>query len=112
MAKREWGAKHSCADCGVKFYDLHRNPIACPGCGSVVRVETAVRPSRRRPSAQPKRPPPANDSAAAAPGAPGAVDPLCAPDETPDDGGDEMIGDDDDDLAGDMDDTGPAPSAP
>ncbi len=121
MAKREWGAKHSCDDCGVKFYDLHRNPIACPGCGSVVKVETAVRPNRRRPSAQPERPPPANATAAAAPGAAGAVgvaaaadavDPLCAPDETPDEGSNEMIGGGDDDPVGDMDIARPAPSTP
>ena len=108
MAKREWGAKHSCDDCGVKFYDLHRNPIACPGCGSVVKVETAVRPNRRRPSAQPERPPPANAAAAAA----DAVDPLCAPDETPDEGSNEMIGGGGDDPVGDMDVARPAPSAP
>ena len=111
MAKREWGAKHSCADCGVKFYDLRRNPITCPGCGSAVKVETVARPSRRRPSAQPERPPPATDSAAAATGAADAADTLCAPDETPADGSDEMI-DGDDDLVADMVDTGPAPSAP
>ena len=50
MAKREWGAKHTCAECGVKFYDLHRKPIACPRCGSVIEIER-VRPSRRRPPA-------------------------------------------------------------
>ena len=48
MAKREWGAKHTCAECGVKFYDLHRRPIACPRCDSVIEIER-VRPTRRRP---------------------------------------------------------------
>ena len=51
MAKREWGAKHTCADCGVKFYDLHRRPIACPKCDAAIEVET-VRPNRRRPAAE------------------------------------------------------------
>jgi len=52
VAKREWGAKHTCAECGVKFYDLHRKPIACPRCGSVIEIER-VRPSRRRPPPPP-----------------------------------------------------------
>ena len=62
MAKREWGAKHICADCGVKFYDLHRRPITCPKCGSLVEIET-TRSSRRRPSAPPERLPAATDEA-------------------------------------------------
>ena len=53
MAKREWGAKHTCMGCGVKFYDLHRRPIACPKCGTEVEVEI-VRPIRRRLPAQPE----------------------------------------------------------
>ena len=62
MAKREWGAKHICADCGVKFYDLHRRPVTCPKCGSMVEIET-VRSNRRRPSAPPERPPAATEDA-------------------------------------------------
>ena len=57
LAKREWGNKHTCMGCGAKFYDLHRRPIECPKCGTVVEVETA-RPNRRRPPAQPEPPPP------------------------------------------------------
>ena len=62
MAKREWGAKHICADCGVKFYDLHRRPVTCPKCGTMVEIET-VRSNRRRPSAAPERPPAATEDA-------------------------------------------------
>ena len=65
MAKREWGAKHTCLNCGAKFYDLHRNPIACPKCGTEVEVE-AARPIRRRPPAQPAPAPPANEDLAIA----------------------------------------------
>ena len=36
MPKEEWGLKHICAGCGTKFYDLLRDPIACPKCGKVV----------------------------------------------------------------------------
>lgn len=33
MPKEEWGIKHRCEDCGAKFYDMLREPIACPVCG-------------------------------------------------------------------------------
>ena len=62
MAKREWGAKHTCMSCGAKFYDLHRNPITCPKCGAEVAVETA-RPNRRRPAAPPEPARPAKQEA-------------------------------------------------
>ena len=90
MVKREWGAKHTCMDCVVKFYDLHRSPIACPRCGSVTEIETA-RPSRRRQPAQPEAMPPANGELG------GAALETAA--------GDEAIGDDiDDDEDNDEDD--------
>ena len=87
MAKREWGAKHICADCGVKFYDLQRKPITCPKCGSVVEIET-VRSNRRRPSAPPERPPAASVDA----------DVAVAVVKTAEDAGDESIDDIDDDT--------------
>ena len=85
MAKREWGAKHTCVSCGVKFYDLQRNPIACPKCDTEVEVETA-RPNRRRSPVQPEAAPPAAPVAAVA----------VAVDQTTDD-------DDDDELIDDID---------
>lgn len=102
MAKREWGAKHTCVSCGVKFYDLHRKPIACPKCGTEVEVE-APRPNRRRPPAPPEPPeptPPAAEEAAIA----------ADPDETDDDDSDDLIDDidDDGDLVGGIDDAKPA----
>ena len=99
MAKREWGAKHTCMSCGVKFYDLHRNPIACPKCGTEVEVE-APRPSRRRPPAPPEPAPPAAEETAIA----------ADPDETGDDDGDDLIDDidDDGDLVEGIDDAKPA----
>ena len=49
MARPELGLKRHCPNCGVKYYDLNRNPITCPKCGTVyeeavtrVRPETAV----------------------------------------------------------------------
>ena len=98
MAKREWGAKHTCMGCGVKFYDLHRSPITCPKCGNVIETEI-VRTNRRRPAAQPKPSPPANDDNIVA----GAVD------EGANDGDDlvDDIDDDDDDLVDGVDNVEP-----
>ena len=99
MAKREWGAKHTCVNCGAKFYDLQRNPITCPKCGTEVQVETA-RPSRRRAPAQPEEAPSTAPEATVA----DAVDEADDDDDT-----DELIDDldtddDDDDLVEDIDD--------
>ena len=46
MAKPELGAKRQCQNCGAKFFDLNKNPIVCPKCGTifqgvVARVERA-----------------------------------------------------------------------
>lgn len=48
MAKPEWGAKRHCAACGVRFYDLNRDPITCPECGAVFTPEVIVRGKRVR----------------------------------------------------------------
>ena len=48
MSKLELGVKRLCANCGAKFYDLHRNPIVCPKCASVfVPPAPAPIPPRR-----------------------------------------------------------------
>ena len=39
MAKEEWGIKHTCPDCGTKFYDLRKDPIICPNCGKHIIVD-------------------------------------------------------------------------
>ena len=46
MPKNEWGLKHICAGCGIKFYDLFRTSIACPKCGKIVDVRD-VRSDRK-----------------------------------------------------------------
>ncbi len=38
MAKPELGIKRLCASCGAKFYDLNKDPITCPKCGTVYQV--------------------------------------------------------------------------
>ena len=47
MAKPELGAKRQCQACGAKFFDLNRDPIVCPKCGTVfhgaARTRAAVK---------------------------------------------------------------------
>ena len=38
MAKPELGTKRLCAGCGAKYYDLNKDPITCPKCGTVYEV--------------------------------------------------------------------------
>src|SRR6516225_8737272 len=50
VAKPELGTKRLCAGCGAKFYDLNKDPIHCPKCGTpfeVVPVTTRPRPDQR-----------------------------------------------------------------
>jgi uncharacterized protein (TIGR02300 family) len=43
------GAKHICVKCVTRFYDLRRQPVACPTCGEKVPVlVTPTRPRARR----------------------------------------------------------------
>ncbi len=41
MAKPELGAKRQCQSCGVKFFDLNKDPIVCPKCGTVFQGAVA-----------------------------------------------------------------------
>ena len=50
MAKPELGTKRLCAGCGAKFYDLNKDPITCPKCGTVYEV-AVVTPRGGRPDA-------------------------------------------------------------
>ncbi len=44
MAKPELGTKRLCGNCGAKFYDLNKDPILCPKCGTVFEpLATIVR---------------------------------------------------------------------
>ena len=43
VAKPELGTKRLCAGCGAKFYDLNKDPILCPKCGTVFEVAPAAR---------------------------------------------------------------------
>ena len=51
MAKPELGIKRLCAGCGAKFYDLNKDPITSPKCGTVFQAlatTTRVRPEAVR----------------------------------------------------------------
>ena len=48
MAKSEWGVKRVCQSCDVRFYDLRRDPIVCPSCGTKFDPESVLRSRRNR----------------------------------------------------------------
>jgi uncharacterized protein (TIGR02300 family) len=43
VAKPELGAKRQCQNCGAKFFDLNRDPIVCPKCGTVFQGAARAR---------------------------------------------------------------------
>jgi uncharacterized protein (TIGR02300 family) len=44
VPKPELGTKRQCQNCGAKFFDLAKDPIVCPKCGTV--YEVASMPAR------------------------------------------------------------------
>ena len=50
MAKAALGQKRVCLHCGARFYDLNRQPIICPSCGTSFEPEAFVRTKRSRPA--------------------------------------------------------------
>ena len=48
MPKPEWGAKRTCDSCGVRFYDLNKDPIVCPECGASFALDALLKPRRGR----------------------------------------------------------------
>jgi uncharacterized protein (TIGR02300 family) len=40
MGKPEWGAKRICPNCGARFYDLLRDPVPCPSCGTAFELDS------------------------------------------------------------------------
>jgi uncharacterized protein (TIGR02300 family) len=47
VAKPELGSKRQCQSCGAKFFDLNKDPILCPKCGTVFQVAAVTRGSSR-----------------------------------------------------------------
>jgi uncharacterized protein (TIGR02300 family) len=50
VAKVELGTKRQCQNCGAKFFDLNKDPIICPKCGTIFQGAGA----RVRPAAKPE----------------------------------------------------------
>lgn len=38
MPKPDLGGKRQCQNCSAKFFDLNKDPIVCPKCGTVYQV--------------------------------------------------------------------------
>jgi uncharacterized protein (TIGR02300 family) len=51
VAKPEWGVKRFCTNCQARFYDLNKNPIECPSCGTTFDPEVFAKPKRSRAAA-------------------------------------------------------------
>jgi uncharacterized protein (TIGR02300 family) len=66
VANPEWGTKRICQSCSTKFYDLQREPIACPKCQTEFDPEVLLKTRRSRP--------PAAAEKGQAPAAPAAAD--------------------------------------
>jgi uncharacterized protein (TIGR02300 family) len=47
VAKPELGAKRQCQSCGVKFFDLNKDPVVCPKCGAIFHLATTTRIAAR-----------------------------------------------------------------
>ena len=54
MAKPEWGQKHTCANCGAKFYDFKKDQPACPKCETVVKPASKGKRAAAEVAAVPK----------------------------------------------------------
>ena len=54
MAKATWGEKRICANCGSKYYDLQKEPIFCPKCGSEF-INVSLQISSKTKMAAPKK---------------------------------------------------------
>jgi len=50
VAKPEWGSKRICPSCGMRYYDLLREPVICPKCGTPYDPEAFLRSRRARPA--------------------------------------------------------------
>ncbi|WP_367575964.1 TIGR02300 family protein [Pelagibius sp. Alg239-R121] len=40
------GAKHTCPECAIKYYDLGREPVVCPKCGSKPILASVLKTGR------------------------------------------------------------------
>eukprot|EP01037_Dinobryon_pediforme_P009415 gene9415-9496_t len=52
MAKPDLGNKRQCQSCSAKFFDLNKDPIVCPKCGSIFQVVLSRASARAAAAAQ------------------------------------------------------------
>ncbi|MGE0733148.1 MAG: TIGR02300 family protein [Alphaproteobacteria bacterium] len=106
MAKAELGTKRVCPSCGARFYDLRRNPAACPSCGHSFNPDDLVR-SRRARSAPAEEPKPVEEKAKAVAAIKPAGDDADVPEEVAaDEEADDELLEDASDIGEDGDDIG------
>jgi len=48
VGKLDLGTKRICHSCGARFYDLNRDPIACPKCGTTHDPQATLKARRNR----------------------------------------------------------------
>lgn len=55
MTKAELGMKRICSNCNLRFYDLHKTPIVCPTCETILQPPPpiAAKPRRAREESAP-----------------------------------------------------------
>jgi len=70
VSKAELGIKRLCPNCGARYYDLNRNPIVCPRCGTEFEAPAAATAAKARP--QTARPEATEDEAETEVAAPAA----------------------------------------
>ena len=70
VGKPEWGNKHLCASCGIRYYDMGSASPACPNCGTEAANEPQAKPRRGRKAKEaetqaepPKQAPPPKEKA-------------------------------------------------
>jgi len=95
------GTKRTCLSCGVRFYDMNRMPIVCPGCGDEFSAEDFSRPKRARSvgAAVAEAPAVAAKSARPKPEVKDDLDEDLVDEELGDDDADEDLEDEEDDEA-------------
>ncbi len=104
VTKAELGTKRLCPNCGAKYYDLNKDPIVCPRCGTAFEVSTPPKARPQTASAEPKKEEPKEEAEAEAPAAE-FVSLEEADEETADSGAVEIdLGDDEEEIEDDSDD--------
>ncbi|MFV0386561.1 FYDLN acid domain-containing protein [Paracoccus sp. (in: a-proteobacteria)] len=101
MPKEEWGTKRLCPHCATRFYDLHKDPLTCPACGSQFTLESLIE-GRGKALISEKASATSDDD-----------DELVDNDDLDDDGGDlddDLLDDDDDDGDVSLDDIADVPN--